>query len=81
MIQLKEKYTIALVTHNMQQALRVADRPPSSEWIFPRAAAPAIGGDGTHQEDFRGTRATIDPAIRPGRVQLRSKGDIMGCDF
>ena len=25
MIQLKEKYTIALVTHNMQQAMRVAD--------------------------------------------------------
>jgi phosphate transport system ATP-binding protein len=25
MIQLKEKYTIALVTHNMQQAIRVAD--------------------------------------------------------
>ncbi|MFO1432847.1 MAG: phosphate ABC transporter ATP-binding protein PstB [Candidatus Competibacteraceae bacterium] len=26
MIELKEKYTIALVTHNMQQAMRVADR-------------------------------------------------------
>lgn len=26
MIELKEKYTIALVTHNMQQALRVADK-------------------------------------------------------
>ena len=25
MIELKEKYTIALVTHNMQQAMRVAD--------------------------------------------------------
>jgi len=26
MVELKEKYTIALVTHNMQQALRVADK-------------------------------------------------------
>jgi phosphate transport system ATP-binding protein len=26
MIELKQKYTIALVTHNMQQALRVADK-------------------------------------------------------
>jgi phosphate transport system ATP-binding protein len=26
MIELKEKYTIALVTHNMQQAMRVADK-------------------------------------------------------
>jgi phosphate transport system ATP-binding protein len=26
MVELKEKYTIALVTHNMQQAMRVADK-------------------------------------------------------
>jgi phosphate transport system ATP-binding protein len=26
MLELKEEYTIALVTHNMQQARRVADR-------------------------------------------------------
>jgi phosphate transport system ATP-binding protein len=26
MVELKEKYTIALVTHNMQQAVRVADK-------------------------------------------------------
>ena len=26
MVELKEKYTIALVTHNMQQAMRVADQ-------------------------------------------------------
>jgi len=26
MVQLKERYTVAIVTHNMQQAVRVADQ-------------------------------------------------------
>jgi ABC-type phosphate transport system ATPase subunit len=30
MTQLKERYTIVVVTHNMQQASRVSTRPASS---------------------------------------------------
>lgn len=42
MIELKKDYTIALVTHNMQQAIRVADTTAFSRLIFPRGRAPAI---------------------------------------
>ena len=29
MMELKEQFSIVIVTHNMQQAARVSDRPPS----------------------------------------------------
>ena len=35
--ELKEPYTVVIVTHNMQQAARVSDQPPSSTWL-PRAS-------------------------------------------
>ena len=39
MQQLKERYTIIIVTHNMQQASRVSDRTPSSMLRPPNKAA------------------------------------------
>jgi phosphate transport system ATP-binding protein len=42
MIELKKKFTVAIVTHNMQQAQRVADQTHFSPWISPRADGPAI---------------------------------------
>ena len=40
MLQLKESYTIAIVTHNMEQAQRVADVTAFFRWTSLRAAAP-----------------------------------------
>ena len=47
MSQLKEKYTVVIVTHNMQQAARISDRTAFSCWVKwwsraprPRSSAP-----------------------------------------
>ena len=44
MLELKENYTIAIVTHNLQQATRVADRPRSCTSTRLRAADRLSGG-------------------------------------
>lgn len=41
MVELKKDYTIALVTHNMQQAIRVADTTAFFSVDISRARAPA----------------------------------------
>ena len=42
MLELKKNFTIAIVTHNLQQAQRVADYTGFLYVDTPRAAAPAI---------------------------------------
>ena len=49
--ELKEKYTIVIVTHNMQQAARVSERTAFFNLAGDRQARPA-GRDGRHPEDL-----------------------------
>ena len=61
MNELKETYTIVIVTHNMQQAARVSDRTAFFS-IDGRRPAGQAGGDGRHRDDLLQPQrqATID---------------------
>jgi phosphate transport system ATP-binding protein len=60
MVELKKDYTIALVTHNMQQAIRVADTGLLLGGYFPGYAHRLPGGDGPYRADFRQPARTND---------------------
>ena len=70
MVELKENYTIAIVTHNMQQAQRVADITAFFSSTSPRAAAPATWWSPAHQADLREPARAAHQGVRLRRVQL-----------
>ena len=58
MIELKRRYTIAIVTHNLQQAKRVADKTASCTSTPRRAAAPATWSSSATPSRSSATRNT-----------------------
>ena len=65
MLELKEKYTIAIVTHNMQQATRVADETAFFSVDISKGGQHRLpGGIWSHGPDFFRPPGGIDPAVR-----------------
>ena len=60
--ELKERYTIVIVTHNMQQAARVATRPRSCSTASSSSTAPT--NDDLHQAQGRAHRALRHREVR-----------------
>ena len=71
MKELKQRYTIAIVTHNMQQAKRVADR---TAFLYVDTSAGGAhrlhGRVRRYRTNFRESAGARDPAIHPRRIQL-----------
>ena len=65
MDELKERYTIVIVTHNMQQAARVADT--TAFMLDGELVEHAPTNDDLHQPDRRAHRALRDRQVRVGR--------------
>ena len=68
--ELKENYTIAIVTHNMQQAARVSDSRPLFMYL-----GELIEFGETKWEDFHLAGAIVAPAglYHPGRLRAATR--------
>ena len=72
MLELKQKYTIAIVTHNMQQATRVADETAFfSVDISQGGRTGYLVEFGPTDQIFSESPGKIDPAVRQRRIQLK----------
>ena len=71
MLELKQNYTIAIVTHNMQQAMRVADTTAFfSVDISKGGRTGYLVEMGPTKRDLRESPREAHRGIHPGRVQL-----------
>ncbi len=76
MLELKNDYTIALVTHNMQQATRVADITAFFGVDISQGGRTGYLVEmGDDQADLRSAAREADPAVHPRRVQLSAQGN------
>jgi phosphate transport system ATP-binding protein len=68
MQELKKKYTIAIVTHNLQQAKRVADK---TAFLYVDTSQ---GGRTGYLVEYRDTRELFEnPAERPTQAYIRGE--------
>ena len=75
MQELKKKYTIAIVTHNLQQAKRVADMTGVSLRRYnPRRPDRLHGRVRTNRADLRRPPARPHQGVHPRRIQLARSG-------
>ena len=70
MLELKKDYTVAIVTHNMQQATRVADKTAFFSVDISGGSRTGFLCEVGPTADLRGAEGGADPALHRGRVQL-----------
>ena len=73
MRDLKADYTIVIVTHNMQQAARVSDAPPSSTWATIERATWSSWA--TTATLFTNPQESAHRGLRVGAVRMSARSD------
>ena len=80
MLELKQNYTIAIVTHNMQQAQRVADITAFFSVDISQGRPHRLSRrDGAHRADLREPTRAAHQGIRHRPVQLNAGGVSLVC--